>query len=350
MSFASRSMRATVVTAWVTILVCLTSCTQPATTSPVQHGVDCTDPTLPQDKWVKLCTPQGSSAPSGPSDERDASGSSEDSSGTDDPAAGTFNIDETVNLAGWTVSVSQIDWNADAEIAAANEFNDPAEGRYVMVAYRAVYHGAERKADAQYDLSWSFTTRDNKVHEAVAVVATEDVGSTTEVRKNGTATGHVVFDLDPNKTDDGLLSVEEMSNDGSSFADFKVSSKGAKSASDDDSFTKTFEHFSVSVLDKKVAGSVTGYKVKVCVVKLGPDPQGNRTRVSRDPWSFPVEGQDVPAEAASRFGRPYPAESLLSVGECVSGWLTYDDEDGTKAPADAIKYSNSYGETATFDK
>jgi len=115
--------------------------------------------------------------------------------------------------------------------------------------------------------------------------------------------------------------------------------------------TQTFKYFKATVLDKEVKGKVVGYKVEVCVVKLGPDPQGNKTRVSRDPWYFAygTTGAGVPAntvEPSSQFGSVYPAESLLAEGQCVSGWLTYNVGDN-QLPNGMI-YTNSYGEQATF--
>ncbi|SDT22408.1 hypothetical protein SAMN04489812_4658 [Microlunatus soli] len=125
----------------------------------------------------------------------------------------------------------------------------------------------------------------------------------------------------------------------------------AESASAKALDSKTFEHFKVSLLDEKKSGALYGAEVETCVVKLGPDPQGNKTRVSRDPWSFAygTQGAGVPANTVDplgTFGKVLPAESLLAEDECVSGWLTYDTS-GNGFP-EGMLYSNSYGEQATF--
>lgn len=62
--------------------------------------------------------------------------------------------------------------------------------------------------------------------------------------------------------------------------------------------------------------------------------------VGADPWKFQVHGDVVSAEDDDRFGAALTEHSLM-VGECTTGWITYDVPTG-------LLYANSLGEIATF--
>jgi hypothetical protein len=133
-------------------------------------------------------------------------------------------IGEQVTVGDWTITVTDVEENADQTIEKANEFNDPARGQYVLVTYAATYTGGERSADIQWDLTWSFTGTDAKVlDEADAVTPFENEGRPTEARTGGTIDGQAVFDVDPGVYEGGLLSVETYSADGEEeYVDFQL--------------------------------------------------------------------------------------------------------------------------------
>jgi hypothetical protein len=71
----------------------------------------------------------------------------------------------------------------------------------------------------------------------------------------------------------------------------------------------TFKHFKVTVSEVKRHGaSQVRIKAKVCVRSLPPDPQGNRTRISRDPWAVRAGGQTIKASGAT-FAGDFPSAS-----------------------------------------
>lgn len=109
--------------------------------------------------------------------------------------------------------------------------------------------------------------------------------------------------------------------------------------------TRTTKHFRLSVTRLKADAETLGVKVKTCVRSLPPGWEGS-VRVSADPWKFKVHGEMVRAEDDDRFGEPL-AEHSLMVGECTTGWITYDMRAGNDVPT-GLLYANSLGEVAMF--
>lgn len=136
----------------------------------------------------------------------------------------TAKLGDTVVVGDWKVKVTEVNLNADPILAKANMFNDKAKGRFVLVTWEATYTGTERTADVGMDLTWSFTTTDNKIHdEAMAVTPADNQSWPTEARRGGTVKYQSVFDLIPAKTSGGLLTVEGYDDSFDTvFADFTV--------------------------------------------------------------------------------------------------------------------------------
>lgn len=109
--------------------------------------------------------------------------------------------------------------------------------------------------------------------------------------------------------------------------------------------TRATKHFRLSVMRLKADAETLGVKVKTCVRSLPPGWEGS-VRVSADPWKFQVYGETIRAEHDDRFGEPL-AEHSLMVGECTTGWITYDMRAGHDVPT-GLLYANSLGEIATF--
>ncbi|WP_235734965.1 DUF4352 domain-containing protein [Nocardioides alcanivorans] len=141
---------------------------------------------------------------------------------TSSPVAPTA-LTDTVAVGDWTVTITDVDRDADKAVHKANEFNDDPRGVYVLVTFEAVYNGAERTADIG-DLSWRLTTSDNQVVETASQVTPADTEEWTRtVRTGGTASGQALFDLDPALLDGGLLSVETYDSDYElQFVDFQL--------------------------------------------------------------------------------------------------------------------------------
>lgn len=114
--------------------------------------------------------------------------------------------------------------------------------------------------------------------------------------------------------------------------------------------TATFENFRVTV-DRLSPNSGTGLliRAKVCVTKLPKNPQGNKTRISWDPWS--VLSETRRAKAGVLDGHPpsdmFPQESLYEVGDCASGQIPFAALANSE-PITSIRYANGVGNSATW--
>jgi hypothetical protein len=108
-----------------------------------------------------------------------------------------------------------------------------------------------------------------------------------------------------------------------------------------------FDHFVVTVDDlQRRNASEVRLLAKVCVRSLPPDPQGDRTRISWDPWSVQAGSRMIDADPAhATFKGAFPPGATYRVGQCASGWIPFlAREKVTK-----IKYANGVGDVAVWD-
>jgi hypothetical protein len=122
-------------------------------------------------------------------------------------------------------------------------------------------------------------------------------------------------------------------------------SHSSGSASATQGGTATFKHFKVTLRRVRREADVQ-VLAKVCVRSLPPDPQGNRTRISWDPWSVRAGSKNVDAaRSAAALKGGFPAEGTYKVGECASGWIPFP----TRAWPTRIIYKNGVGDVAVWD-
>jgi len=143
---------------------------------------------------------------------------------TGEGAGVTHTLGQPMQIGDWEVRVTKVVKNANTIIAAANQFNDAPKHQYVLVTYDATYTGAERTADAEWDLTWTLTTNQAKILDDVFEVTPADAQDLpTEARNGGTVKMQVVFDVKPSVIEGGLLSVEgEDANLDTVYADFDL--------------------------------------------------------------------------------------------------------------------------------
>lgn len=87
-------------------------------------------------------------------------------------------------------------------------------------------------------------------------------------------------------------------------------------------------------------------RAQVCVRSLPPDPQGNRTRISWDPWSARAGERTLDAELVG--AKPedlFPRDATYAAGDCASGWIPFR----TKGDLSEITYENGIGDRAVWD-
>src|SRR5690606_1096264 len=124
-------------------------------------------------------------------------------------------LGEEVNLLGWEVTVTEVDFEADALIAAADASNGEAAGRYALVTFYAAFVGDESDGSAD-DLVWTFTDGDGVVQESLPEVITPALSEGWKARAEPgeTLQQQVVFDLAPGSAKGGRLQVEYAGDDG----------------------------------------------------------------------------------------------------------------------------------------
>jgi hypothetical protein len=102
----------------------------------------------------------------------------------------------------------------------------------------------------------------------------------------------------------------------------------------------TFRHFRVTVARLTQTKSQAKLLAKVCVRSLPPDPQGDRTRISWDPWSIRAGGKTVKPTSGT-----FPREATYRKGQCASGSMIFK----TSQKVAKIKYANFVGNKAVWD-
>ncbi len=111
----------------------------------------------------------------------------------------------------YEVTVDAVDLDADAEIAAANQFNDSPVGRYVLVDLTVTYAGAG-EGDPWVDLTSSFVGTDARLYanSACTSVTPRPAVDVPTLLSGGTASFQWCMDVPPAAIDGGQLFVEEM--------------------------------------------------------------------------------------------------------------------------------------------
>jgi hypothetical protein len=144
-------------------------------------------------------------------------------------------------------------------------------------------------------------------------------------------------------TDGGALAKADASTNAEAEAEDKSrASAGAESKGS----SASFEHFKVSVTQVSRNSSQLRLQAKVCVKSLPPDPQGNRTRISWDPWSIRAGSRTIePDVNAAPLEKEFPADATYRVGECASGWIPF----ATNRTVTRIVYANGVGDRAVWD-
>lgn len=108
-----------------------------------------------------------------------------------------------------------------------------------------------------------------------------------------------------------------------------------------------FQHFKVAVsqLERRSESQMV-LRAQVCVRSLPPDPQGNRTRISWDPWSVRAGKSTMkPRLVGARPKGLFPPNGTYAVGDCASGWISFP----TTSDIGEINYENALGDKAVWD-
>lgn len=110
----------------------------------------------------------------------------------------------------YQVAVTSVKLDANAEVAAANQFNDPPGGQYILVQMSVTYVGAE-EGTPWIDLSETFVGTDARQYDASACGAVVDQGAmqVPTLENGGNASYEVCMDVPPAAIEGGKIFVED---------------------------------------------------------------------------------------------------------------------------------------------
>lgn len=111
----------------------------------------------------------------------------------------------------YTVAITAVNQDATQAIAEANEFNEPAVGRYVLVDVSVTYNGTEPEANPWIDLDLGFQGTDARNYSTAscsAVVPSPAINGPA-LRTGGSATFQECFDVPADAVAGGLVSADE---------------------------------------------------------------------------------------------------------------------------------------------
>lgn len=115
----------------------------------------------------------------------------------------------------------------------------------------------------------------------------------------------------------------------------------------------TFENFTVEVFpyDEDTAPEVIegkiGFEAEVCVVKALSD--GTDTRVSTEPWTLEASSGETRRPVEGAYDPIFLPQSDVAEGECVRGWLTFDEFEAEQLDWAALIYANGLGDRALWN-
>jgi hypothetical protein len=109
----------------------------------------------------------------------------------------------------YLVAVTAVKLDANAEVAAANQFNDPPSGQFVLVQLSVTYVGME-EGTPWIDLSETFVGTDARQYDASACGAVVDQGAmeVPTLENSGTASYQLCMDVPAAAIEGGKIFVE----------------------------------------------------------------------------------------------------------------------------------------------
>ncbi|MGQ3382060.1 hypothetical protein [Glutamicibacter sp. TV12E] len=119
-------------------------------------------------------------------------------------------LGEAAMVGGYSVNVSTVNLDAGKAIAKFNEFNEKANGQYVLVDISVVYNGDE-EGDACIDLNPELVGSDASIYgtSTAMVILAEPATDAPTLSKGGKASYQVVFDAPAEALSDAKIRMTE---------------------------------------------------------------------------------------------------------------------------------------------
>ncbi|GAA3180248.1 hypothetical protein GCM10010531_37940 [Blastococcus jejuensis] len=125
------------------------------------------------------------------------------------PAADVVPLGVPVPVGDYQVTVDLVELDANASVAAANDFNEPPTGQYVITQLTVTYVGAEEGMPG-WDLTAIFHGTDNRQYSDAdcSAVLPDDAMDAPTLNSGGSDTFQFCMDVPPAAIEGGQLSVE----------------------------------------------------------------------------------------------------------------------------------------------
>ncbi|WP_043503234.1 hypothetical protein [Georgenia sp. SUBG003] len=120
-------------------------------------------------------------------------------------------LGQAAEIGDYTITVNGLNLDADDAIAEADEFNPPADGRYVVADVSVVYNGAE-EGNPWMDLSYIFMGSDNAQYDDGTCMAIEEnsVVNVPTLNTGGAADYSVCMDVPVEAIEGGSFAIEPL--------------------------------------------------------------------------------------------------------------------------------------------
>jgi Domain of unknown function (DUF4352) len=164
--------------------------------------------------------------------------------------------------------------------------NKEPQGQYCIVTIK-VKNASKKPTTWDGDNQTLIDTKDSEYSPDNSAWAYLDANNTLleEINPGNSVTGRVAWDV-PKKTKPDRLLLKEGIFGFSEGVTVSLREPATTKASKTTGSSATFKHFKVTVNRVSGKGSTVNVLAEVCVRRLPPDPQGDRTRISWKPWSI----------------------------------------------------------------
>lgn len=128
------------------------------------------------------------------------------------PAPAQLAVGQAARTGDYTVTITQVNTNANDVVAAANMFNDAPTGQYVLVDVAATYNGGE-SGTPWIDLDWTFQGADARDYDSAYCALDNGEIDQPDLRRGGSAAYSICFDVPATAIEGGAIQAEEFLQD-----------------------------------------------------------------------------------------------------------------------------------------
>ncbi|MCP4436602.1 MAG: DUF4352 domain-containing protein [Actinomycetia bacterium] len=150
--------------------------------------------------FVTLAEADSSGDDSSSGDSSSSEASSESGGSSDAPASSTDSpipIGTNVEVAkGWNLTVNSAELDANAAMAAANQFNTPADGSQYVMVNMSITNNSDAPAEPMFEMKLSLLPPSGVgIDPAFVAEVPEEIDQLAQLQPGATMTGNMVFEV-----------------------------------------------------------------------------------------------------------------------------------------------------------